>query len=99
MSSLNEQGFIFESGNKFINQIRSSILYSEKVKDFKKYLEGANWDSGHSHVLVYSFDEHDFIIGALETIKQDFNGTHSFVILAYGVNWKDEISVNPKSYW
>ena len=100
MSSINEKGDIFVKSHRFIDEIRSTMLYNEQLLKFKSYLDTLvdkeTWND--TQVLIYDFDDGEFQFGAQ---KKTIIENHSFVILAYGVinPQTDKVEINPKSYW
>lgn len=69
MTSINEQGAIFIKARELVNYIRSTIIYSEKLNEFKDHVNHVGGELAQNDILVYDFDEQDFVSGAVTRVN------------------------------
>ena len=97
MSSINDQGAIFVKAREFIQFIRSTILYTEKLNAFKEFIEPIkDTEDALHHVLVYDFDSHELVHGPTAYI---IDIDSNVITLAYvSINSDDKIDVIEKVF-
>jgi hypothetical protein len=95
MTSINEQGAIFIKAREFIQYIRSTILYTEKLKEFREFVQTHDTESMLYHQLVYDFDAQEMTSGPNTSVGPDSN----VVTLAFvSINSDNKVDVIEKVF-
>ena len=67
--SINEQGAIFIKARELVNYIRSTIIYNEKLNEFKDHINHVGGELAQNDILVYDFNEQDFVSGKVTSVN------------------------------